>query len=91
MNIEDIITLDDNKDYLILEKVELSGREYLYTVEVDKNDKPTTDYHFLELVHEADGDAVGEVLDKNIIEALTSLITVKYMNDSINTDGEQAA
>lgn len=89
MEVGKVITLDDNKDYLLLEKVELDHKEYLYMVEVDKNDMPTTNYHFLELFHESDGDYTEEVEDKNIIEALTNLITIKYLNDSI--DDEQAA
>lgn len=89
MEIGKIITLDDNKDYLLLEKVGLDRKEYLYMVEVDKDDMPTANYHFLELFHESDGDYTEEVEDKNIIEALTSLITIKYLNDSMND--EQAA
>lgn len=89
MEIGKVITLDDNKDYLLLEKIELNGKEYLYMVEVGKNDVPTSNYHFLELIHEADGDYTEEVEDKNIIEAITSLITIKYLNDSMND--EQAA
>lgn len=89
MEIGKVITLDDNKDYLLLEKVDLNGKEYLYMVEVEKNDVPTSNYHFLELIHEVDGDYTEEVEDKNIIEALTSLITIKYLNDSMND--EQAA
>lgn len=89
MEIGKIMTLDDNKDYLLLEKIELSGKSYLYTVEVDKDDMPTKNYHFLELIHESDGDYTEEVDDKDIIEALTSLITIKYMGNDIND--EQAA
>lgn len=88
MEIGKVITLDDNKDYLLLEKIGLNGKEYLYMVEVDKNDMPTMNYHFLELIHESDGDYTEEVEDRNIIEALTSLLTIKY-SDEIND--EQAA
>lgn len=89
MEIGKVITLDDNKDYLLLEMLNLSGKEYLYTVEVGKDDVPTSNYHFLELIHEDDGDYTEEVEDRNIIEALNNLVTVKYLNDSIND--EQAA
>lgn len=88
MEIGKVITLDDNKDYLLLEKVKLNSKEYLYMVEVDKDDMPTTNYHFLELIHESDGDYTEEVEDKNIIEALTSLLTVKYLGDSISDEQE---
>lgn len=91
MDIGKVITLDNNKDYLLLEKVELNSKEYLYLVEVDKDDIPTTNYLFLELTHESDGDYTEEVEDKDIIEALTSMLTVKYINDSMIDNDEQAA
>lgn len=91
MDIGKVITLEDNKDYLLLEKVSLNSKDYIYIVEVDKNDLPTTNYLFLELTHEPDGDYTEEVEDKNIIEALTSLLTVKYINDSMIENDEQAA
>ena len=78
MDIGKVITLDNNKDYLLLEKVELNSKEYLYLVEV-------------ELTHESDGDYTEEVEDKDIIEALTSMLTVKYINDSMIDNDEQAA
>ena len=91
MDIGKVITLDNNKDYLLLEKVELNSKEYLYLVEVDKDDIPTTNYLFLELTHESDGDYTEEVEDKDFIEALTSMLTVKYINDSMIDNDEQAA
>lgn len=89
MEIGKIITLDDNINYLLLEKVKLNDKEYLYMVEVDKDDIPTTNYHYLELIHEDDGDYTEEVEDKAVIEAITGLLTIKYLNDS--TNDEQAA
>lgn len=91
MELGKIITLDDNKDYLILEMTKLDSKEYLYVVEVDKDDMPTTSYHYLELIHESDGDEIEEVEDKKVIESLTNLFTIKYLNDSIDKNGEQAA
>lgn len=80
MDIGKIITLDDNKDYLLLEKPILDNKEYLYFVEVDKEDMPTTNYMYVELLHEADGDYTIEVEDSKIIEALNNLLKNKYQN-----------
>jgi len=90
MNIEDVITLDDNKDHLILDKVELNNKEYLYTVEVDQEDMPTSNYHFLEVFHESNGEAVEEVEDKEVMASLTSILTAKHINSNDKND-EQAA
>lgn len=80
MDIGKIITLDDNKDYLLLEKPILNNKEYLYLVEVDKEDMPTTNYCFVELIHENDGDYTEEVEDTKIIDSLTNLLKNKYQN-----------
>ena len=37
MEIGKVITLDDNKDYLLLEKVELNHKEYLYAASMKSN------------------------------------------------------
>ena len=91
MEIGKIITLDDDKDYLLLDQVELDDSKYLYTVEVDKEDMPNGNYHFFLLVEEDDGDYTEEIDDKDVIESITSILTVKYLNDSLNADEEQAA
>lgn len=80
MDIGKIITLDDNKDYLLLEKPILNNKEYLYLVEVDKEDMPTTNYSFVELIHENDGDYTEEVMDKEIVDSLNNLLKNKYQN-----------
>ena len=71
MEIGKIITLDDDKDYLLLDQVELDD--------------------FFLLVEEDDGDYTEEIDDKDVIESITSILTVKYLNDSLNADEEQAA
>lgn len=91
MNRKDIITLDDNKEYLILDIAEFNNSKYLYTVELESEDMPTTNYKYLEVISEEDGDYVEEVEDKETLEAIASLFTISYLSDSIDTNEEQAA
>lgn len=91
MKKEDVITLDDNKEYVILDIANLADKKYLYTVEIDKEDMPTTNYKFLELFEDSDGMSVEEVEDEKVLEALINLFTISYLNDSIETNEEQAA
>ncbi len=91
MKKEDVITLDDNKDYLILDTAELLGKKYLYTVEVDKDDMPTTNYKYYEVTEDSDGISVEEVVDEKVLEAILNIFTINYLSDSIDKDEEQAA
>jgi len=91
MNKEDIIQLEDNKEYMILDVIELEEIKYLMTVELDKNDLPTTNYKYFEVIEEDDGNSVEEVEDKNVLETIISLFTMDYINDSIDTNEEQDA
>lgn len=89
MNKEDVIKLDDNKEYLILDIVELEGIKYLYTVEIDENDIPTIEYKYFEVIEDEEGTSLEEVEDQNTLEAIISLFTINYFGDSINTNEEQ--
>ena len=44
MNKEDIITLEDNVEYMVLDTAELNHEKYLYCVSIDKEEMPTDEY-----------------------------------------------
>ena len=54
MNIEDIITLEDNKEYLILDIIELNKERFLYCVEIDEKEMPKQEYKYLKEIIEND-------------------------------------
>lgn len=74
MNIEDIITLDDNKEYLILDIIELNKERFLYCVEIDEEEMPKQEYKYLKEIIENDEVYTEEVKDKDLLEALTALV-----------------
>lgn len=79
MKIDDIITLDDNLDYLVLDIVTLNQEKYLYCVEVDKEELPNANYKYLKEVEENNETYVEEVDDVNIKKTLTSMLTYNYL------------
>ena len=89
MNKEDIITLDDNKEYLILDIIDYLNKKYLYCVLVDEDDIPTQEYKYVEVINENNETYIEEVNDEKILENLVNLVTINYLNDSTNE--EQAA
>ena len=41
MNKKEIITINDNEEYMILDTTELKKEQYLYCVKIDANEMPT--------------------------------------------------
>ena len=74
MNIEDIITLEDNKEYLILDIIELNKERFLYCVEIDEEEMPKQEYKYLKEIIENGEVFTEEVKDKDLLEALTALV-----------------
>ena len=74
MNIDDIITLDDNKEYLILDIIELNKERFLYCVEIDEEEMPKQEYKYLKEIIENGEVYTEEVKDKELLEALTALV-----------------
>ena len=89
MEIEDIITLEDNLEYLILDKTIINNEKYLYCVEIDKEEKPTTNYNYLKEINVNNELYIEEVKDEKMLEMLINVFTNNYLSDSINTNVEQ--
>ncbi len=87
MNKEDIITLEDNLEYMVLDTVELNQDKYLYCVSIDQEEMPTNEYKYFKEINENGNLFTAEVEDQNIIEAITALLATDYL-DSV-TDDEQ--
>ena len=86
MNKEDIITLEDNVEYMVLDTTEFNHNKYLYCVEIDENEMPKEEYKYLKEINENGELFTEDVEDENVIEALTAMFSLNYLND---TDEEQ--
>lgn len=89
MNIEDIITLEDNKEYIILDIVEINQEKYLYCVGIDKDERPTDEYKYFKEVVENGDTFLEKVEDEKVLKTIITLFTNDYLNDSIDTNEEQ--
>ena len=81
MSVEDIITLDDNREFLILDIIDYEGSKYIYCVEVDEEEKPKENFIFLKLDVDASGEYVSEVQDEATINKILPIFTANYLND----------
>ncbi len=89
MEINDVITFDDNKEYVILDITNYNNHMYLYTVRIDEEEIPTSEYKYFRVFNENNDYSVEEVKEENLVKLLTSLFSTNYLNAS--TNDEQAA
>ena len=61
----ELLTLDDSKEYLVIDKILFEGKDYIFTNEMFGEDFGNQ-YHIFEL----DNDGLEEVLDQKKIELL---------------------
>lgn len=73
MNIDDIITLKNNKEYIIIDKETFNNNEYLLVDEVDKNENLLDNYQILKVNN------TNNKLTINIVKDETELTNLKII------------
>lgn len=77
----DILTLENNKDYVINEITNYNGHEYLLLVEVDSDENILDEKLIVELIKTNDGYDVEIVDDKDIYEIVSNIFIDMINND----------
>lgn len=80
MEKEDIITLEDNTEYMVLDIALFNQEKYLYCVRIDEEEMPTNEYKYLKEMNENGELFIEEVEEEGIIEVLSSLFAADYLN-----------
>lgn len=79
LEVDNIITLSNYKEYLLLDKTSIDGKDFFFAVGVDKNEEPNLeDYKFLEASKEDGKEYVEEVTDSELHKALYTLFVINY-------------
>ncbi len=65
-----IVTLEGNDEYLILEETTKNGVKYLYAVRVLLDETPTDEYIIFESINKDDGEFLLPVSDKELYDQL---------------------
>ncbi|CDF12311.1 unknown [Mycoplasma sp. CAG:776] len=87
MNKEDIITLEDNVEYMVLDIATINQEKYLFCVEIDEEEMPKNNYKYFQEINESNNIFVEEVEDQDVIEAISAIFTANHLNNI--TNGEQ--
>lgn len=79
----DILTLDNNKDYVINEIADYNNHKYLLLIEIDSNENILNEKLIVELIKTDGGFDLEEVTDKDIYDNV-SKIFIDMINDDLS-------
>ena len=84
IEIGNVVTLENGKEFLLLEEVNVGGRRFVYSVRVLPDDTPTNEYIIFEAINIEGEEYLKDVNDKNLYEevrlAFQNLIGNKMQN-----------
>ena len=79
-----IVTLENQKDYLLLEEVEMNSRRFVYAVRVLEDETPTNEYIIYEAINAEDGEYLKDVNVKEEYDYLVQLFKDKISEKIIS-------
>ena len=77
INIKDILTLDDNNEYVVISKVKHNNKDYYYLI--DKNNNKNIKFCY------GDNDELVEIVDKELITLLLPLF-VNSISEELSSE-----
>jgi predicted nucleic acid-binding protein len=97
IEIGNIVTLENQKDFLLLEEVSVEGRRFVYAVRVLEDETPTNEYVIYEAINAEDGEYLKDVTNKDeydrLVEEFKNVISNKIISgdyDDMVQQGETA-
>lgn len=93
IEIGNIITLENNEEYLILEKLTEDSSKYIYTVRVLEDETPTDEYVIYETVKNDEGEFIKPLTDKDkyddLIDQFRDIVIDKIVDlDQTDSDNQ---
>jgi hypothetical protein len=74
MKVQDVITLEEGLEYLLLTEIEYEDKNYFLAVAVEDENIYIEDHFFCTTGHDEEGDFIDEVMDKDLIQKLYVLL-----------------
>lgn len=79
MKVDTIITLDNEMEYALLERLELEGRVFFFAAGVTKEEESTGEYIFLEELNKDGKTMIKLVNEDELIAKLSTIMTREYL------------
>ena len=80
MDINTIITLEDQTKYVLLDKLTKNKKKYFFAIKLDQEDNPTIVYEIFELEKSNKDTYMNIVEDENLRENIFLEFTNNYIN-----------
>lgn len=78
MNVDTVITLNNNINCLLLEKANYNDENYFLAVVLDDNEEPSDEYVVLKEIVEDEQNYVMRIVDESILAELIKLFTKSF-------------
>ena len=78
--IDNIVELEDNKKYVLLDNKELNNINYYFALRLDDKEEPTNNYLFFEEVKNEGETYLDPVDDESIKKLLITVFTANYLD-----------
>ena len=88
MKVDTIITLDNDKDYALLERLELDGGVYFFAAGVTGDEEATGEYVFIEEINKDNKTYIQKVINKELLEKLATIVTKEYYEAAESLESE---
>lgn len=86
IDVDSVITLDNNLNYLILDKTSLNNEKYYLSVRVDENEEPLEENLILKEINEQGKKYVVEEKDESILKELLVIFTKSFNRSIVNLE-----
>jgi len=78
--VDNIVELENEKKYVLLEEKELDGTNYYFALRLDEKEEPTNNYLFFEETIDSDDMYLAPVDDEQMKGILLTAFTVNYLD-----------
>ncbi len=89
IEVGNIVTLENNQEYLILEELTKEGHKYVYSVRVLEDETPTDEYLIFESIIRDNDEFLKPVNDKELYDSLIEDFKDIVADKLVNGDYEQ--
>ena len=86
IDVDSVITLENNLNYLILDKAKFNGNKYYLSVKVDEEENALDENIILKEINENGSKYVIKETDESIIKELLVIFTKSFNRSIVNLD-----
>lgn len=90
IEVGNIITLENNEEYLVLDQITYNNVKYIYSVRTIDNDNLTDEYLIFEVIKDNDGEFIKAIDDKKLYDELIQQFKESVSNKILFDDYETA-